>query len=318
MSEDPRRRGGRWILPALIALPFVAALAYDLARAVTAPPTDVDLLAAGPLRFEPFEPVFELDEAAGATAWSEPGRRLLSGWGETGEQGTWTAGAVASLEIELGIADERVLFVEGRADRRRREPAELAVAVNEVECGTARLTRRFEPLRFELPQDVLRRGPNRVTLRVVRRSGGAPAEDRTMLVRRLALADSDRGSIDELGPGPALVVTPERGSVSIRRAGRLIVPFETTSSGSVVSLKLRLAGGRPSGRCRVVVARRFVDPTQLDIINERELDGERGRRMRVRQRIESRGESGAVLVEVDRAAAAGGAVLSELRLEARD
>ena len=319
MSGARGRRGTRWILPVLIALPFVVAVTYDLVRALrTAPPADLSLLASSELRFEPAEPVFELGEARRHAAWSEPPPRLSSGWGETVEKGSWTAGHVATVEIELADAGGGALFVEARADRRRRQPVALVLAVNGLDCGTVRLRRRFEPLRFELPAGTLRRGPNLISLRIVRRPGGEPAEGRTLLVRRLVVTGADRRNIGELLSEPPLVVDHERETVAIRQAGRLILPFETPSSASVVSLKLRLSGPRPSGRCRVVVARRFVSPEQYDIVGERELDGTLSRRVRLRQRIESRGESSAVIVEVDPAAAAAGVVLSELRVEARD
>jgi len=303
----------------LIAFPFVVALAFDVVRMVTAVPApDLEVLEVGELRFEPEDPVFDLRVRAASDprGWSEPDFALGPGWGETGPEGSWTARAPATLELSLAGSRQRVLFVEARVDRRREGTPALAVAVNGVDCGQATLSRRIEPLRFLLPDGAMEGGLDTVELRVVD-PAGRPADDRTVLVRRVVVAGTTSVSFDELVAGPPLSIDRDRGTVSIRRPGRLVASFTTNSSGSELSCRIRFVKPRSRARVRVVVARRFEGPDRFDVISAKPLTASRPRTARIRQELTDRGESCALLVEVDRAAAEGGVVLSDLRVVAK-
>jgi hypothetical protein len=310
----------RWVLPAVLAFPFAVAIAVDVVRMVVADrAAGLDLLAVSELRFEPAEPVFDLRRIDGgkAAAWSEPGFVLASGWGEVGAAGAWTAGSVAELELEVAGQDHRALLVEARADRSHGGPLALSVRVNGAECGRETLPRRFEALRFALPDGALRAGFNTVEMGLFDRAGRGPLEGRTALVRRVVVAGADATSFEELVTGRSLAIDRGRGTVLIRRAGRLVVPFTTTASGSVVGLRAVFREPGPQALCRVVFVRRFEGPDRFDVISRRTLTATRRPAARVRQDLRDRGEPCAVLIEVNRDAAAGGVAVSELLVETR-
>ena len=318
MGEVRRGRVPRWVLPALIALPFAAAVVVDVVRVLTAEPArDRDLLEVSALRFDPADPVFDLrsDPPGGDEPWSGPGFTLESGWGQAADEGRWTAAAAAALRLEAGRGGQRVLLVDGRADRGERVPVLLAAAVNGADCGRARLDRQLAACRFELPEGVVRSGSNRVELEVVDPRTGREARGRTALIRRLALAGVGAASFDDLVAQPPLVVDRERGSVLIRRAGRVTAPFSTQVSGSVLTGRVTFRAPAADASCRVTVARRYSGPDRYDVVSERTLRPERSPTARFRQELRDRQEPVALIVDVDLAAAAGGVVLDQLRVE---
>jgi len=318
MSEARPGRVPRWLLPVVIGLPFVAAVVIDVVRVLTAEPArDRDLLEVSALRFDPADPVFDLrrDPAGGDAPWAGPGFTLESGWGQAAAEGRWTASAEAVLRLELGRAGQRVLLVDGRVDRGERNPALLAAAVNGVDCGRARLERRLAACRFALPEGAVRPGSNQVELEVVDARTGQQARGRTALIRRLALAVEGTAAFDELVAPPPLVVDRARGTILIRRSGRLAAPFSTLVSGSVLSGRVTFRAPAGDAWCRVTVARRYSGPDRFDVVSERTLRAERSPTGRIRQELRDRQEPVALIVDVNPAAAAGGVVLEELRVE---
>lgn len=308
----------RWVLPTLLAFPFVVAIAVDVVRMVVVNPTaELDLLQQSELRFEPAEPVFDLRQHPDGNAadWSEPRFVFGSGWGEVGPAGAWFGGSAAELELEVTGRDHRALLVEARGDRRSGGPLALSVRVNGSDCGRATLGRRFASLRFALPDDALRERSNTVELGLIDPAGGGPVDGRTALVRRVGVAGADAATFVELVEGKSLAIDRGRGTVLIRRAGRLVVPFTTTVSGSVVGLRALFRNPGPQALCRVEFVRRFEGPDRFDVISRRTLTATRRPATRVRQDLRDRGEPCAVLIEVNRDAAAGGVVVSELRVE---
>ncbi|HOC43442.1 MAG TPA: hypothetical protein PKJ99_10565 [Thermoanaerobaculales bacterium] len=318
MAETASGRASRWLLPTVVALPFVAAVVIDTVRAVTAPPAvDRDLLEATTLRFDPADPTFDLRLGpAGAEApWAQPEHALGSGWGEAAPEGRWTAAAVATVRIDLGVGGQRLLLVDCRADRRERGPVLLAASVNGVGCGRAELGRRLAARRFAIAEGLLRPGPNRLELRLVDPRTGLDARGRTALVRRLAVAGDRAATFAGLAAQPAPAIDRERGTILIRRAGRLVAPFETPVSGSVLSGRVRFRDPIGDAWCRVTVARRYAGPDRFDVVSARTLHAARSRTARIRQELRDRNEPGALIVEVNPAAAAGGVVVEQLRVE---
>jgi len=318
MGEVRRGRVPRWVLPAVIALPFAAAVVIDVVRVLTAEPArDRDLLEVSALRFDPADPVFDLrrDPPGGDEPWSGPGFALESGWGQAADEGRWTATAAAVLRLEAGRGGQLVLLVEGRADRGERVPVLLAAAVNGADCGRARLERHLATCRFALPAGVVLPGVNTVELEVVDARTGRAAAGRTALIRRLALAGAGTASFDDLTAQPPLVVDRARGSILIRRAGRVTAPFSTLVSGSVLSGRVTFRAPAGDASCRVTVARRYSGPDRYDVVSERTLRAEKSPTVRIRQELRDRQEPIALIVDVNPAAAAGGVVLDQLRVE---
>ncbi len=221
----------------------------------------------------------------------------------------------AVLRLDPGRGGQRVLLVDGRADRGERVPVVLAAAVNGADCGRARLERRLAACRFELPEGVVRPGSNQVVLKVVNARTGRAAGGRTALIRRLALAGAEIASFDTLMAQPPLVVDHERGSIVVRSAGRLIASFANPVSGSVLSGRVTFRDPAGDAWCRVTVARRYSGPDRFDVVSERTLRAERSPTARIRQVLRDRQEPVALIVDVNPAAAVGGVVLEELRVD---
>jgi hypothetical protein len=318
MAERAPGRIARWLLPALIALPFVAAVVVDVVRVARRPPAvDRPLLEISSLRFDPAEPVFDLrgDAPGSGQGVAGPGFDLGSGWGQVTPEGRWTAAAAATLRLDLGHGGQRVLLVDGRADRGERVPVLLSVAVNGVDCGRARLERHRAVCRFALPEGVGRPGANEVDLELIDAGTGRAAEGRTALIRRLGLAAESAIAFDAIELQPALLVDREQGSVLIRRAGRFVASFSTPRSGSALSGRLRFREPDEAAWCRVVITRRYAGPERFDIVSERTLHASRSRTAKIRQELTDRQEPVALIVEVSPAAAAGGVLLDELNVE---
>jgi hypothetical protein len=163
----------------------------------------------------------------------------------------------------------------------------------------------------------MRDGPDTVELRVVTGPDGKPAAGRAVLVRRIAVAGTQSAGFDELVAERPVAVDRDRGMVAIRRPGRLVASFTTNSSGRVLSCRIRFVRPQSPAGVRVVVGRRYEGPERFDVISARTLVASRPRTARIRQELQDRGESCALLVDVDRAAAEGGVVLSDLRVLAK-
>lgn len=320
MSGGTRRRLPRWVLPALIALPFVAAAVFDLARRVVAEPApDLDLIQSSDLRFEPLDPVFDLraPNPSGATAWTEPSILTTSGWAAVTPAGSRMAGNTATLEVEVGAGSHRVLFVEARGDRRAVPVIALSVRANGIDCGRAALAPGFEALRFTLPAGAVEPGRNVLELRILDSTDGRSAEGRAVVVRRIALSAEHEAAFAGLVATSALVVNRERGLVLVHRPGRLVAPFTTRTSGSLLRCRVRFRDPTAQSQCRVIVARRYAGPDRYDVVSDRTVIPSRKRGARIRQELRDRGERGALIVEVNREAAEGGLLLTELRVESR-
>ena len=318
MNEARTRRAPRWLLPAVIALPFAAAVVIDVARLLTAEPArDRDLLEISALRFDPAEPVFDLRRgpAGGDEPWAGPGFAVDSGWGPAAADGRWTAAAEAAFRLDAGIGGQRVLLVDGRADRGERVPLQLAATVNGIGCGRVRLERHLATCRFDLPAGAVRPGANVVGLEVVDVRTGRAAPGRTALVRRLALAAEGTASFAGLLGPPPLVIDRAQGTILVRRAGRLAAPFSAPVSGSVLSGRVTFSAPVADAWCRVTVARRYSGPERFDVVSERVLRPGRSPSARFRQELRDREEPVALIVDVNPAAAAGGVVLDRLRVE---
>jgi len=318
MVATPPRRVSRWLLPTVIALPFVAAVVIDVVRALTAAPViDRDLLEVTSLRFDPADPTFDLrlGPAGVDEQWTQPEFALVSGWGQAAADGRWTASAAAVVRLELGAGGQRVLLVDCRADRRERGPVLLAAAVNGIDCGRAALGRRLGTCRFALAEGVVRPGSNRLELRLADPRTGQGARGRTALIRRLALAGEEQATFDELVAQPALAIDREQGTVLIRGAGRLVAPFSTPVSGSALSGRVRFRAPASDAWCRVTVARRYAGPDRFDVVSVRTIHAAQSSTARIRQELRDREEPGALIVEVNRAAAEGGVVLQDLRID---
>jgi hypothetical protein len=103
----------------------------------------------------------------------------------------------------------------------------------------------------------------------------------------------------------------------VRVEGRLIVPFEVPASGTSLELRYRFKKPDPDARVRMVVARRYAGPDRYDVARGVTVNASKRPTGRLRQVLRDRGESSALLVMVNAAAARGGFVIVEPRIVVR-
>ncbi len=305
----------RWILPALLALPFVVVAVIDVYRtAARRSLEDVVLLSADPpFEFEPTGLVADFrSQPPGSTGKvGEVQVDFGSGWGDTVSHGRWTAGPRFDLGMALPAGGQTALYIEGRVDRNQDHGSRLMLTIDGREAGGVDLGRKIELRLLSVPAGLLHGGDNRLEFRL-----GNPSKDhsdvgRTALIKRLAVAADDSGGFPAQPPHRPARLTADGRSVVVTGEGRLTLPFEVPVSGSVLNFRFKFRSPEPGARCRVVVARRYSNPERFDVVREKTIAaGGRGAG-RFRQVLRDRGESSALFVFVNAAAARGGFVLRD-------
>ncbi len=307
-----------WIVPALLALPFVVPVIYDLYRAVSAGDDQgVDLVAVSGngMIFVSSDLVLDLrarPPGRGAGQWVAPS--LDAGWGEATPQGRWTAGDRAELSWTSATDRQRVLFLEARVSRTSGPVPRLLVDVNGRSCGVVKVTEKMAIHPVELGAGEVRIGGNSLELKLVDQASTLRESDRTLLLRRIGFAADATGGFPAPSNRSPVVVDQDARSIVVRRPGRLVVPFEVSTGGSSMSLRYRFRNPEPGSEARVVVGRRYLSPDRYDAMGEWTLRPDQKVTGRLRQTLRDRGETGALLVDVNPAAAANGFVLRDLML----
>ncbi len=305
-----------WIAPALLALPFVVALGYDVYRAGSKHEIgSVDLLAGGGERLEFVSADLVLDLRArppSTRRGDDVAPDLDSNWGEATPQGRWTVGNRAALSWPSAGNLQRAMFLEARVSRTSGPPPRLLVAINGRSCGVVKVTEKMGVHLVELAAGQILVGRNSLDLELVDRDSTAGSPDRKLLLRRIGFTADSTGGFPTPFQRKPLTVDPDSGSVVVRRAGRITVPFEVLAGGSSLSLRYRFRDPEPGAQARVVVGRRYEGPDRFDIVREWTLRP--GARVggRLRQTLRDRGERGVVFVDVNSAAADRGFVLREV------
>lgn len=308
-----------WIIPALLALPFVVAVSYDLYRAGSAGDVEaVDLLAGGAeglvfvssdlvldLRAKPPDP--EQDHRVAPN--------LDAGWGEATPQGRWTAGNRAVLGWTSATDRQRAMFLEARVSRTPEPAPRLLVAVNGRSCGVVKVTEKMDIYLVEFEAGQIRVGYNTLELKLVGQESTAGVAGRKVLLRRIGFAADATGGFPTPSKRPPLLMDPKARSIIVRRPGRLTLPFKVSAGGSSLSLRYRFRDPEPNAEARVVVGRRYVSPDRFDAMREWTLRPDQKVAGRLRQTLRDRGETGVLFVDVNSAAADGGFVLRDPLLE---
>jgi hypothetical protein len=311
----------KWVLPALLVLPFVVTGLIDVFRAaVLRPPEDVALLGPGATyEFEATALMADLrsDPRVEDGEVKKAGVELGPGWGEISPQGRWTAGHRFEVGMTLGVGGQTAFYLEGRVDRNQNRESRLAVRIGQREAGTIDLSRSMSERLLMVPEGLIRAGDNRLEFRLVDPSSGADDLGRTALIRRLAVAADNSGGFPAPQPGVAVRSDLDGGTLVVLAEGRLTLPFEVTVSGSELEFRYTFRNPEPGARCRVVVGRRYSDPGRFDVVRKEILDaGGRGSGG-FRQVLQDRGEPSALFVHVNAAAARNGFVLQNPRIDAR-
>ena len=308
-----------WIVPALLALPFVVPVVYDVYLAVSAVEArPVNLLAVGGEG-----PIFVSSDLVLDLRLKPPEKgsfqnvipELAAGWGETTPQGRWTSGHRASLSWASATDRPRVLFLEGRVSRASGATPRLLVAVNGRSCGIVKVTEKMAIHLVDMAAAQVRIGSNTLELRLVDQTAPTAESDRTLLLRRVGFAADASGGFPRSSNRRPLVVDENARSVVVRRPGTLILPFEVAAGGSRLSLRDRFRNPEISSEARVTVGRRYVSPDRFDATREWALRPDRRAAGRLRHTLRDRGERAALFVDVNPAAATNGFVLRDLTLD---
>jgi len=308
-----------WIVPALLALPFVVPVVYDVYRAVSAGEAEpANLLAVGgdgPI-FVSSDLVLDLrSKPPGGGSGQRIIPEFVAGWAEATPQGRWTSGHSASLSWASATDRPRVLFLEGRLSRASGANPRLLVAVNGRSCGIVKITEKMAIHRVDMAAARVRIGNNTLELELVDEASPTEESDRTVLLRRVGFAADATGGFPRSSKRRSLVVDESERSIVVRRPGTIILPFDVAAGGSRLSVRYRFRNPQPDSDVRVTVGRRYVSPDRFDAVREWTLRADQGAAGRLRYTLRDRGERAALFVDVNSAAATHGFVLRDLTLD---
>jgi hypothetical protein len=311
----------RWLLPTLVALPLAVVAATDVYR-LLAPRSfeDTSLLESGsPLTFDRSAMVVDLRADPPRVRGDETrvGVELGSGWGALDPQGRWSDGDRFEVAWTVPVGGQRVLFIEGRIDRNQAAGSRLAVAVNGQDAGGIELNRAMSRRSLSLSCALLFAGVNRLQFRLVDPLTGDADTSRTALIRRLAVAHDGSGGFPTAPDRTPVRRSTDGRSVIVRVEGRLALPFEVPTSGSELRFRYLFRDPDPGASCRVIVGRRYSGPDRFDVVRERLLTADSRAAGGFRQVLRDRGESSALVFHVNAAAARGGFIVENPRIEVR-
>jgi hypothetical protein len=308
----------RWLVPALLALPFVVVVIVDIAEMATRRTVgEVDLVRqrGDAIRFHPLDSVYDMRNPPAETARGiRQGIEPTEGWGDTTRHGRWTASHRAGVRLNLDVTGRRILWIECRADRRKGPPPKLAISLNDTPIGVADVTEKTATYRFEVDPPGADKGVNSAGLELLDSRSGSPAVGRTLLVRRLALTGENAAVFPAAKPESPPIVDLEAGTVTIRQAGRFVLPFRLSAGGSTLEFSYRFRNPAPDARVQVIVGRRHTVQGHYRLVREKTLVASAKRSGRFRQILHDRFEPNVLIIDVDEQAAAGGFVIKDLML----
>jgi hypothetical protein len=256
----------RRVLPALLAVPFVAVLLVDLAAAIIAARVgEIDLLEGDGIRFEPAWGVVDLRAADGPPAAIPSGipTRFGRGWGERVGAGRWTAGERAVLATRVGDVGGGEVVLRARPAPQLAASGEVPVVVRigGVDLGERTLGGAFRVMRWRLPAGVAR--PGEVTIEIVVRAPNAAGAARSLLVSGVAVVGVRGVSWRQLvRPAAAL---QDGGAMVLRQPGTAVVAIPHSSRHHDLRVEHRFVRDDPSrwpvGHGAVVVVGTSDPPT---------------------------------------------------------
>lgn len=312
----------RWIVPTLIVVALAVPVIDDLYEMVrdrgqNVAELDIDLLQEGVLRFEGRDVMIDLRKGRSTARDTAalPSYGLAEDWSPPGESGIWTLAERASFDVRLIKGGQRGLILQCRPDRRREPPPILHVSSNGFDCGSVQLARVLSEVRLELPEGAIGSGDNRLELEL--RSSlrpEEPASGRTLLVRRLVLAEETDADFEEIITRRAPVVRPSDASVRVQAPGTLVLEFDVPRSGAVVSFHCGFRRAFRGGGCDVVVGRWFPDRNALDVVGSARVPGNRGRGRGYRITLGNHYGPSLIRITVDERSAEAGLELRSPRL----
>ncbi len=314
----------RWTVPTLIVIALAIPVIDDLYEMVRdrgrpAAPIDVDLIDDGVLRFEGRDLLIDLRAGRTTTvpAPATPSYRLGEVWSAPEDSGTWTLADRASLDFRVMTDGRRSLMLQCRPDRRRKPPPILRVTANGVDCDPVQLGRELSVVRVGLPEGAISPGDNhlelelRSSLQPVR-----PASGRTLLVRRLVLAEATDADFDEIVARRPPLVRTSKDAVRVHAPGTLFLEFDVPRPDAVVEFQCGYPRGVRGAACDVVVGRWFPDKNALDAVGRVRVTGDRRRSRSYRISLGNHSGPSLLRIIVDATSAEAGLELRSPRLVA--
>jgi hypothetical protein len=143
-----------------------------------------------------------------------------------------------------------------------------------------------------------------------------PALQRTLLVRRLVLAEGTEADFGEIIARRPPVVRTSGASVRVNARGTLFLEFDVPRPGATVAFQCGFRSAVRGAGCDVVVGRWFPDKNALDVVGTARVSGDRGRYRGYRIALGNHSGPSLLRITVDEMSAGAGLELRSPRLVA--
>jgi hypothetical protein len=301
-------------LPLFLIFLFVAVAVGDLVQKLREePPPPPKLMGPAVPRFEALEPVIDLRlDRADPAVELRPTVVLARGqWSQPGESGVWAMGATAELIAEFTTGGHRVLILDCMPIRGKRSVHTLHLTVNEIDCGKVELMRGWRRYRFELPEEVVRPGPNRVVLGFPDRMQ-AKRGKRALLVRKLGWFLQEGAGVESLDPARPVLLDFEAERVTLLRSGTLELPLVLEDRTDALQMRYRFTSS--IGRTQVEVVQSQAAGSGADAAPQQSASADNQPSGRIRIPLHGRRGAYVLRIRVDLASPNDRLVISALRL----
>ena len=184
---------------------------------------------------------------------------LDAGWGNPESWGNWVTDDRATVTLDLSSTDWDRLSVRVKAYDGL--PADLDQEIS-IECngrpiGQSVLKRKWKDHTFEVPTDLLRVGPNSISLDFAHRASpqeaGRGKDNRRLAaaVRSIRLTRSGLKFFPKNAPDPVGVFDTETGLFVLERPGTLVLPTELPAGSTHLEVDIELTDDVDRGQTRI-------------------------------------------------------------------
>ncbi len=193
---------------------------------------------------------------------------LVDGWTPPHSWGTWATAPVSRVEFNLKTTAARSLVIRARANEILPETREqgVTVFVNGTEIGHKRIQRTWTVLRFHIPEEVLRIGPNSITLEfdhsISPTEAGTGRDHRRLAagVGELRLmAPTGQGADGPEATAKVSIWNEERQSLLVGEPGVLVLPCFIPTGTARIEFALRGSMSVDSSKIRALLAVEDLD-----------------------------------------------------------
>jgi len=193
---------------------------------------------------------------------------LVEGWTPPYTWGSWAAGPVSRVEVDLKTTAARSLVIRARANAKLPENQEqgVTVSVNGTEIGSRRVQREWSDLRLHVPADILRIGRNSISMEFEFRISAREAKTGKAYVTLAAgvssltlMAPTIPSSYKSKNEPSVDVWNDERQSFLVGEAGVLVQPCFIPSGTVRIELTVVASMSVDSSKIRALLAVENLD-----------------------------------------------------------